>query len=93
MSGMVTVRVPTPLRFRCGGASELAVDSGTVGSCLAELERRFPELHRSVCDETGALRRHVNVFVNRSNVRDRAGLATPVAPGDELYILPAVSGG
>jgi len=60
---------------------------------LGELERRYPELYTSVCDETGAVRRHVNLFVNSSNVRDREGLETRLAPGDVIMILPAVSGG
>ena len=52
-----------------------------------------PSLYRSVCDETGAVRRHVNLFVNTSHVRDREGLDTALAPGDVVTILPAVSGG
>ena len=46
-----------------------------------------------VCDETGAVRRHVNLFVNTDHVRDRDGLDTALVPGDEIIILPAVSGG
>ena len=56
-------------------------------------ERRFPALHRSVCDETGAVRRHVNVWVNAAHVRDRGGLDAALAAGDVITILPAVSGG
>ena len=52
-----------------------------------------PPLYRNVCDETGTVRRHVNVFVNSDNVRDRDGLDTALAPGDVVTILPAVSGG
>ena len=57
------------------------------------LEALHPRLYRSVCDETGAVRRHVNLFVNTVHVRDRAGLDTPLGPGDVVFILPAVSGG
>ena len=89
----ITVLVPTPLRASAGGSPELAVDASTVRSALAELERRYPALHRSVCDETGAVRRHINLFVNRHHVRDREGLETALAAGDVLTILPAVSGG
>ena len=60
---------------------------------LEELERHYPTLHRSVCDETGTVRRHVNLFVNTDHIRDRNGLDTPLAPGDVVIILPAVSGG
>ena len=65
------------------------------GGCprLEELARSYPTLHRNVCDETGAVRRHVNLFVNTYHMRDRNGLDTPLAPGDVVTILPAVSGG
>lgn len=89
----VTIRVPGPLREYCAGAAKLTVSAGSVRAALEELERRYPELHRSIRDETGAVRRHVNVFVNSFNVRDREGLDTPLSPGDVVTILPAVSGG
>jgi MoaD family protein len=89
----VTIRVPTVLRRDCDGATELSVAAPNVRAMLLELEQRYPKLHRSVCDETGAVRRHVNLFVNTSHVRDRDGLDTPLAAGDVVTILPAVSGG
>lgn len=89
----VTVHVPGPLREYCAGAAKVTVSARTVRAALAELERRYPELRRSIRDETGEVRRHVNVFVNSANVRDREGLDTPLSPGDVVTILPAVSGG
>ena len=64
-----------------------------VRGALEELERSYPLLHSSICDETGTVRRHVNLFVNTSHIRDREGLDTALAPGDVITILPAVSGG
>jgi molybdopterin converting factor small subunit len=90
---MATVRIPTQLRDYCGGAAELDVPASTVRLALAELERRQPSLYRNVCDETGAVRRHVNLFVNEFHVRDRNELETILTSGDILTILPAVSGG
>jgi molybdopterin converting factor small subunit len=89
----VTIRVPPVLRDQSGGASELPVRAATVRAALAAIERSHPALYRSVCDETGRVRRHVNLFVNASHVRDRYGLDTPLRPGDEIIVLPAVSGG
>lgn len=89
----ITIHVPTALRAGCDGASELQLSAASVRAVLAELERGYPALHRSVCDETGAVRRHVNLFVNTSHVRDRDGLDTALVPGDVVRILPAVSGG
>jgi molybdopterin synthase sulfur carrier subunit len=89
----ITIHVPGPLRRYCAGASQLTVAAPTVRAALAHLEQREAALYRNVCDETGAVRRHLNVFVNADHVRDRSGLDTPLAPGDVLTILPAVSGG
>jgi molybdopterin converting factor small subunit len=89
----VTVYIPGMLRPRCGGARHLSVEAGSVRHALEEIERRFPELYLGICEETGAVRRHVNLFVNVANVRDLEGVDTPLSPGDELTILPSVSGG
>jgi len=89
----VTLHVYGPLRMYVGGATELSVGAQSVGAALAVLERTHTTLYRNVCDETGALRRHLNVFVNSDNIRDLDGIDTALAPGDVLTILPAVSGG
>ena len=89
----VTIHVPGALRAYCGGASELSSSAPSVRAALEELERTHPSLYSGICDETGAVRRHVNVFVNSSHVRDREGLDTVLVPGDVVTILPAISGG
>ena len=89
----ITVQIPSPLHGYCEGASELRLSVANVRAALDELERRYPSLYTSICDETGRVRPHVNLFVNMSHVRDRQGLDTALAPGDILAILPAVSGG
>lgn len=89
----VTVLVPGALREYCNGARELFVSAPSVRVALEQLELLHPSLYCCVCEETGRVRRHVHLFVNSSNVRDGAGVETPLAPGDVLIILPAVSGG
>jgi molybdopterin synthase sulfur carrier subunit len=89
----VTVRLPGLLRASCGGLKEFPLSASSVRAALDAIERLHPALHRNICDETGAVRRHVNVFVNKSHVRDRAGLDTVLGPGDVVWFLPAVSGG
>ena len=89
----VTIHVPAVLRVYCAGARELSLSAPSVRAALEQLERSHPALYGCVCDETGTVRRHVNLFVNTSHVRDREGLETALAPGDDLTILPAVSGG
>lgn len=89
----VTIHVLGALRVYCGGASQLSIPAHTVRGALENLERTQSALYRNICDETGVVRRHLNVFVNSSNVRDLDGVDTPLAPGDVVTILPAVSGG
>ena len=92
-SPSVTVHFPAVLRAFSGEGGDLSLDAASVRAALRAMESRHPSLYRSVCDETGAVRRHVNLFVNESHVRDLLGLDTPLAPGDVLTIQPAVSGG
>ena len=92
-TSLITVHIPSALRDHCGGVSELELTASNPREVLEELERRHPALHRNICDETGAMRRHVNLFVNTQHMRDRKGLDTPLHPGDVVTILPAVSGG
>jgi molybdopterin synthase sulfur carrier subunit len=89
----VEVFVPSPLRQYCGGARNLTLSAPTVRATLEQLERSYPSLYRNVCDETGAVRQHINVFVNSTHMREREGLETELVSGDTLIILPAVSGG
>ena len=89
----VEVFVPGPLRQYCGGARQLQLSAPTVRATLDELGRSYPALYRNVCHETGAVRQHINIFVNSTHMRDLEGLATELASGDTLIILPAVSGG
>jgi MoaD family protein len=89
----ITVHLPAALRGCCAGASELDLSASSVRAALAQIEQRYPSLYCSICDETGSVRRHVNLFVNTSHIRDREGLDTTLVAGDVVTILPAVSGG
>ena len=89
----ITIHVPGPLRTYCAGASQLTISAHTVRAALEYLQRSQSVLYRNVCDETGAVRRHLNVFVNSDNVRDLDGVDTTLMPGEVVTILSAVSGG
>ena len=89
----ITVRIPRQLRDTIGGAADLAVGAETIAAALNVIEAQHPQLYRGICEETGMLRRHINVFVNKSLVRAPEGLTTPLSPGDVITIMPAVSGG
>lgn len=89
----ITVFVPGVLRPACGGAKELPLAAATVRQALERIEQQYPKLHQMICDETGKVRRHINIFVNSFNTRDGNGVDTPLAAGDIVTILTAVSGG
>jgi MoaD family protein len=89
----VTVKIPTQLRAAAEGESETRVDGTTVAEVLEHLYERHAELRDRISDETGSLRRFVNVYVGGEDIRFLDGLQTPVADGGEVTILPAVAGG
>lgn len=89
----VTVRVPTTLRTLTSGASEVSVEGATVTEVLDALEAEHPGFKGRLLDDDGVLRRFVNLYVADDDVRFRDGLATPVAAGDTVSIIPAVAGG
>lgn len=89
----IIVHVPALLRAYCGSARELELAASDLRGLLVALEHAHPALYGSVCDETGAVRRHINLFVNTAHMRDLSGLDTALVAGDVVTFLPAVSGG
>jgi molybdopterin synthase sulfur carrier subunit len=71
----------------------VSIAGENVGDALDALEARFPGIGERLRDDSGQIRRFVNVFVNGQNVRDASGIDTPLSPGDELGIIPAMAGG
>jgi sulfur-carrier protein len=89
----VIIRIPTTLRPLTAGQPEVEVDAGTVGEAIAALDAANPGFTSRILDESGALRRFVNVFVSDDDVRFLDGLDTAVPEGGTIAIVPAVAGG
>lgn len=89
----VTVRIPTPLRKLTKEQDVVSGDGGTLVACIEGLDSQYPGLKERIFDETGQLRRFVNVYVNGEDVRFQQGVNTQLNPGDEVSIVPAVAGG
>lgn len=89
----VHVRIPMPLRGYTGGAGEIVLEAATVREALEVLGTRHEGILERLLDPGGELRQFVNVFVGARNVRALDGLATPLAKGDVISIIPAVAGG
>jgi len=89
----VIVRIPTPLRKLTDDKDVVAGDGETLIECIDGLDRQYPGLKERLVDETGELRRFVNIYVNGEDVRFAQGVNTPLQGGDEVSIVPAVAGG
>ncbi|MPZ92773.1 MAG: molybdopterin synthase sulfur carrier subunit [Actinobacteria bacterium] len=89
----VQVKVPTQLRTLTDGASEVSGTGGDVGSLIKDLDASHPGLGERLLDDSGQLRRFVNVYVNDEDVRFLDGLGTTLPEGAQVSIIPAVAGG
>jgi len=65
------------------------MEAGTVDEIVDGLDRLWPGMRDRICDTRPAIRKHINVFVDGN----RATLETRIAPGAEVYVLTAISGG
>jgi sulfur-carrier protein len=89
----VSIRVPTILRSYPGGAAEVTAAPGTLREVIASLDGSYPGIGGRIVDESGRLRRFVNVYVGDEDVRFASGLDTPVPAGTQVSVIPAVAGG
>lgn len=87
------VRIPTPLRKLTNNEELVEVEAPTIAEAFAQLQTRFPGIKERLLDETGGVRRFVNVYVNEEDIRFLENLQTPLKAGDEISIIPAIAGG
>jgi molybdopterin synthase sulfur carrier subunit len=89
----VSVRIPTILRSYTGGDSEVTAQGGTLAEVLDDLEANYSGIKARILDDTGELRRFVNVYVGNDDVRFLENLATATPAGTQISVIPAVAGG
>lgn len=89
----VKVRIAAPLRRITREQDLVEVNAGTLAECVDRLEQSFPGIKQKLADEHGELHPFINVFINGEDARFLEELATPLKPGDEVSIVPAVAGG
>lgn len=90
---MIKVRIPTPLRPLTKNQGEVDITAGSITDLVNTLEASYPGIKSRLCDESGELRRFVNIYVNEEDIRFLKGKDTALKTGDEVSIVPAIAGG
>jgi molybdopterin synthase sulfur carrier subunit len=89
----ITIRIPTPLQGLTENRGEVEAQGSTIKELVDDLERRYPGIKERICDEEGAIRRFVNIYLNDEDIRFLDGDSTAVNEGDDVSIIPAIAGG
>lgn len=89
----VKVRIPTPLQKLTNQKGEVQTAPGNIAQVINELEKQYPGFKERICDETGKIRRFVNVYLNEEDIRFLNQEETAVKDGDDISIVPAIAGG
>jgi len=89
----IKIAVPTPLRRVTGDADTVEVAAGTITDIIEALETQYPGFRARLCEDSGELRRFINIYVDGEDVRFLDNLATRVPDGAEVSIVPAIAGG
>ena len=89
----IKVRIPTPLMKLTDNQSEVSAEGETISDIINNLENQFNGIKERICDESGAPRRFINIYINEEDIRFLEGEKTVVKDGDEISIIPAIAGG
>ena len=89
----IIVRIPTPLRKLTNGQGELNISASNIKDLIEVLEKNYPGMKGRLCDDTGNVRKFINIFVNEEDIRFKQNLQTSVKDGDDISIVPAIAGG
>ena len=89
----IKVRIPTPLMKLTDNQSEVSAEGETISDIINNLENQFNGIKERICEENGAPRRFINIYINEEDIRFLEGEKTTVKDGDEISIIPAIAGG
>jgi len=90
---MATVRIPSPLRRYTNNQSKVESNGANIAQLIENLESQYPGVKSRLCDDSGQIKRYVNIFVNGEEIRTLQGNETAVSDKDEVSIIPAMAGG
>ena len=89
----VKVRIPTPLQKLTNEQEEVDVKASSIRDLIGTLEKNYPGIKDRICDESGNIRRFVNIFLNEEDIRFLGKENTSLKDGDVVSIIPAIAGG
>ena len=89
----VKVLIPTPLQKLTNGQAEVELEASSVQGILKELENQYSGVQERLYDETGNIRRFINIYVNGEDIRFLQGQETKIEDGATVSIIPAIAGG
>lgn len=89
----IIVRIPTPLQKLTQNKAEVIVSAANIKELIDNLEKKFPGFKERICDETGKVRKFINIYINEEDIRFLKLEETPLKDGDEVSIIPAIAGG
>jgi molybdopterin synthase sulfur carrier subunit len=90
---MPSVRIPTPLRKLTAEKDEVNISAENISALIEELENQYPGIKARLCDESGEVRRFINLYVNNEDIRFLSGKETALNADDVVSIIPAIAGG
>lgn len=89
----IKVRIPTPLQKLTNDQEEIDIRASSVRELIGSLEKSYPGIKERICDESGNVRRFVNIFLNDEDIRFLDREDTALKEGDVVSIIPAIAGG
>ncbi len=90
---MPTVRFPNVMKFYIENQAELHVPAATVGEMIKKIVEQYPSVKFHLVDSDGKLRKHFNIFINGTHIRDLDGMNTPLKEGDKVILMASAAGG
>jgi sulfur-carrier protein len=89
----ITVQIPSALRRHTDGAGKVTCSATNLDELFSDLDQKFPALKPHLRDESGQIRRFLNVYVNEEDIRFLGGASYAFQDGDEVLLVPSIAGG
>jgi sulfur-carrier protein len=90
---MPVVRFPAVMKYYVNNQSEFFVSASTAQELVEKIIAQYPSVKFHLVDAEGSLRRHFNIFVNGTHIRDLNGMETPLKEDDKVVLMASAAGG